>query len=453
MLDEFGEAVERARRFFRAGGCRGLEDRRKVLERLESVLVSKRDDLLAALAEDLGKPGMEAYLSEYHFLLQELRLVRKNLKKWLRRKRVGSPIYFWPCRSWLDREPFGVVLVIAPWNYPFQLSLSPVISAIAAGNSVVLKPSELAPASERVLREIIEEAFDRGRAEVVTGGVVVAEALLGQKFDFIFFTGSTGVGRKVAMKAAESLTPTLMELGGKCPCVVDKGVDLKVAARRVLAGKFFNGGQTCFAPDFVAVSEAVQEDFSNACEETLKEVPWAEEMASMISSGHAERVKRLCEGEVKVFGDDDDDRNFLAPRLILNAGWDHPALQEEIFGPVLPIVGYSDQNELVGRLAKMANPLAIYCFSKRKEFVDAVTYALPSGSLCLNDTMKQFSQLELPLGGVGDSGYGRYRGRFGVEAFSYEKSVTKRYFFLKKDYSEMLPPYERAYHWVRKFLR
>lgn len=452
MSDGIQEVVGRARKFFCSGAFLGLDSRRNALEKLERVLLARRDDLLAALAEDLGKPGMEAYLSEYYFLLQELRLVRKKMKKWLRRRRISSPVYFWPCRSWIDREPFGVVLVIAPWNYPFQLSLSPIIAAIAAGNAVVLKPSELAPVSERVLREIIEEVFDQGAVEVVTGGAEVVEALLEEKFDFIFFTGSTKVGRKVAMKAAESLTPTLMELGGKCPCVVDEGVDLKITARRALAGKFFNAGQTCFAPDFIAVKEKVRIDFEIACEEVLEEIPWSEEMAAMISSDHAERVKTLCEGEVKTFGEDDEGRFFLAPRIILNAGWDHPAMQGEIFGPVLPIVGFSDQNELVGRLEKMDNPLAFYCFSRRADFTNAVTRALPSGSLCLNDTMKQFSQLQLPLGGVGESGYGRYRGRFGVESFSYEKSVTKRY-FTKKDYTEMLPPYEKAYRWIRKFLK
>ena len=452
MSDEIADVVGRAREFFLAGGFRDWETRRKCLVKLEEVLVSRSGDILAALSDDLGKPGMEAYLSEYHFLLQELRLVRKKMKKWLKRKRVASPVYFWPCRSWLDREPFGVVLVVAPWNYPFQLSLSPIIAAVAAGNTVILKPSEFAPASERVLVEIIEEAFGNSAVGVVTGGVENAEKLLEEKFDFIFFTGSTRVGRKVAVKAAGTLTPTLMELGGKCPCVVDAGVDLKVAARRILAGKFFNGGQTCFAPDFVAVDEKVRVEFEQACVEALEEIPWAKEMASMISSGHADRVKELCEGEVRVFGEDDPKRNFLAPRLISNAGWDHPAMREEIFGPVLPVVWYSNRDELAERLQKMAKPLAVYCFTKDDQFEEVVTRALPSGSLCLNDTMKQFSQLKLPLGGVGESGYGRYRGRFGVEAFSYEKSVTRRY-FNNKDYSEMLPPYEKAYRWVRKFLK
>jgi len=317
---------------------------------------------------------------------------------------------------------------------------------------VVLKPSELAPASERVLREIVKEAFSQGEVEIVTGGVEVAQGLLEERFDFIFFTGSTRVGRAVAMKAAENLTPTLMELGGKCPCVVDKGVDLVKTARRVLAGKFFNGGQTCFAPDFVLVPEAVREEFVMACGKVLEEVPWSQEMAGMISAGHAERVRDLCDGSELVFGEDDEVRNFLAPRLIPNAGWDDAVMGEEVFGPVLPVVGFRDEGDLLEKLGGMESPLAIYCFSGRGEFVEKVTGALASGSLCVNDTMKQFSQLNLPLGGVGKSGFGRYRGRFGVESLSYEKSVTQRY-FLGKDYAEMMPPYGKIYGRVKRFLK
>jgi len=436
---------------FASGLAPRLEQRQVVLKKLESVLIAKQEEILAALAADLGKPGMEAYLSEYYFLLQELRLVRKKMKSWLKKKRVGSPFYFQPCRSWIERKPFGVVLVMAPWNYPFQLSLSPVIAAVAAGNLVVLKPSEMATESERVIGEIIEEAFD-GLVRVVTGGPEVAQSLLEEDFDFIFFTGSTRVGREVAVKAAETLTPTLMELGGKCPCVVDEGVDLKVAARRILAGKFFNAGQTCFAPDFVVVAESMRGAFVKACEEVMAEVPWADEMARIISRKHFERIRGALDGTELIFGEDNGDTCFLAPRVIPNANWDHPAMKEEIFGPVLPVLGYSDEPGLMARLAEMENPLAVYCFSKRNDFVDEVATALPSGSLCVNDTMKQFSQLRLPLGGVGKSGYGRYRGRHGVEAFSYEKSVAKRYYF-GRDYFEMLPPYEKAFKWMRKFLK
>lgn len=453
MSEDFvKKAVSRQREFFLSGETRSLQWRRRKIEKLEAVLTRRRDDVLAALAEDLGKPAMEAFLAEYHFLLQEIRLVRKKMKTWLKKQRVSSPFYFQPCRSWLERHPYGLVLVMAPWNYPFQLSLSPVLAAVAAGNTVVLKPSEIALASESLLVEILNEVFGGDGVSVVTGGVEVAQRLLDEKFDFIFFTGSTPVGRQVAQQVAGSLTPTLFELGGKCPCVVSSSVDMGMTVRRVLAGKFFNAGQTCFAPDFVLVDAGVEDEFLRCSERLLKEVPWDQEMASVVSDRHVERLLDLCQGEVKQFGEDDLSRRFLAPRLICDVGFDHPAMQEEVFGPVLPIIRYLGEDDLVGKLGRLESPLALYCFSNDEGFVQKVSGALASGSLCINDTMKQFSQLSLPLGGVGESGYGRYRGKFGVEAFTYQKSVGKRY-FLGKDLIELMPPYGRVFEWVKKLMR
>ena len=446
------EIVDGQRKFFRSGKTRELTWRREKLARLEAVLVEKKDAILESLAADLGKPGMEAFLCEYYFLLEEVRLVRKKMKGWLKRKRVGSPFYFQPARSWIERHPFGVVLIMAPWNYPFQLSLSPLIAAIAAGNSVVLKPSEMASHSERLIAEIVAEVFANDGAAVVTGGVEVAKGLLEDKFDFIFFTGSTAVGRQVAEIAGRALTPALLELGGKCPCVVSRKADLTLTARRVVAGKFLNAGQTCFAPDFVLVEAAVEKEFLQCLREVLEEVPWDEEMACVISGKHFERLESLCEGRLEQFGKDEAERRYLAPRLVSGVDWEHPAMKEEIFGPVLPVKVFQDEDELMGDLGKLESCLAVYCFSKDAEFVEKVAGGLPSGSLCVNDTMKQLSQLKLPLGGVGPSGHGRYRGRHGVEAFSYEKSVTKRY-FVGKDLMELMPPYEKAYRWIKKFMR
>lgn len=446
------EIVERQRAFFQSGRTRSLVWRRDALNRLEKVLIEKQDDILEALAEDLGKPAMEAFLAEYHFLLQEIRLVRRKMAKWLKRRRVGSSMYFWPCRSWIERHPFGVVLVMAPWNYPIQLSLSPLVAAIAAGNCVVLKPSELAPATEKLLVAIVDEVFKGEGACVVTGGVEEAKGLMAEQFDFVFFTGSTKVGRQVGRIAGENLTPALLELGGKCPCVVDHRIDLNLAARRIVAGKFLNAGQTCFAPDFVLVDQRIEEDFFEAMRRVLKEVPWDEEMATIISEGHVDRVLGLCEGRVEVFGEDDRGRGYLAPRLICGVESGHPAMSEEIFGPVLPVMTYKGDDELLEKMRGLKSPLAVYCFSKDQQFVERVSSAIASGSLCINDTMKQLSQLGMPLGGVGPSGHGRYRGRFGLEALTYEKSVTKRYFF-GKDYVELMPPYEKVFKWLKKFMK
>ena len=299
------EIVEEQREFFRSGATRGLEWRREKLSRLEAVLIEKREEILECLAADLGKPGMEAFLAEYYFLLEEIRLVRKKLKGWLNKKRVSSPFYFLPCRSWIERHPFGVVLIMAPWNYPFQLSLSPLLAAIAAGNTVVLKPSELASQSERLISEIVGEVFAGQGVAVVTGGVEVAKGLLGEKFDFIFFTGSTAVGREVAEIAGRTLTPSLLELGGKCPCVVGSSANLVKSARRLVAGKLMNAGQTCFAPDFVLVEACVEEEFRQCLRGVLEEVSWDAEMAGIISERHVERLQGLCVGSVEQFGEDD----------------------------------------------------------------------------------------------------------------------------------------------------
>lgn len=446
------QAISRQRDFFSSGRTRDMSWRRQKIDRLEAVLIERKEEMLAALAEDLGKPPMEAFLAEYHFLLQEIRLVRKNMKKWLRKKRVSSPCYFWPCRSWIERHPFGLVLVMAPWNYPFQLSLSPLIAALAAGNTIILKPSEMAPASERLLATMVDEVFAGEGAEVVTGGVEVAQRLLQEKFDFVFFTGSTAVGREVAARVAPHLTPSLLELGGKCPCVVGADVDLEMTVRRLLSGKFFNAGQTCFAPDFVLVDAEIENRFLECVERVLREVPWDREMATVISERHVQRLLGLCTGEVEVFGEDDLSRRYLAPRLIRSVSWDHPAMQEEIFGPVLPVIRFDDENELLARLGHLESPLAMYCFSNDRGFVERVTRSLASGSVCVNDTMKQFSQLNLPLGGVGASGFGRYRGRYGVEALSYSKSITKRY-LMGRDLVELIPPYEKTYRLIKKWFR
>jgi aldehyde dehydrogenase (NAD+) len=446
------EIVNDQRAFFQSGETQSLIWRRQALKRLEEVLVRYQQKILRALAKDLGKPEMEAFLTEYHFLLQEIRFVRRGMKSWLKPKKVVSPIYFQPSQSWIERHPFGLVLVVAPWNYPLQLSLSPIVAAIAGGNCVILKPSEMAPAIEEVLSQILEEVFQGRGVRVVRGGVELSKRLLEQKFDFIFFTGSTQVGREVAVAAAHSLTPCLLELGGKCPCIVDERVDLYKAARRLIAGKFLNAGQTCFAPDFVLVDQRIAEGFIKVLSEVLVSIPWDAEMASIISEQHFERLVNLCQGEVRTFGKDEADRNYLAPRLILNVTEDHPVMQQEVFGPILPVIIYSQKETLFEILERIESPLAMYCFSKDREFTQLLSSRFPSGSFCINDTMKQLSQLKLPLGGVGASGYGRYRGRFGVDAMTYEKSMMRRSFF-GKDLFELIPPYQRVFGWIKKFLR
>ena len=454
---EFVEAaVNEQRIYFQTRSLRTLSVRLEALARLEKYIREERETLLEALREDLGKPPLEAFLAEYHFLLEELKLVRRSLKSWWKPKKVSSPAYFWPCSAQVQREAYGVVLVVAPWNYPIQLSLSPLIAAIAAGNTVILKPSEMAPASEAWLVRTIDECFSPEHVGVITGGRDVSEILLDQKFDFIFFTGSTRVGRIVAEKAAQNLTPCVLELGGKCPCIVDASADLKVAARRILLGKFFNAGQTCFAPDFVAVEASAKEGFVRECAELLNTVPWADEMANCIHEAQYQRLlgllRGVAESEVITGGGDRPESYFLAPRILPNAKWTDSIMQEEVFGAILPVVTFIDENELIESLRQYGSPLACYVFSQRQEFVEQMMRSVVSGAVCVNDTMKQSSHLGLPFGGVGESGYGRYRGRAGVETMSYERSVLKRPTWAPQA-MDLLPPYQKSYERLKKWMK
>ncbi|MGB2350820.1 MAG: aldehyde dehydrogenase family protein [Akkermansiaceae bacterium] len=443
---------ESQRAYFDSGETRDFSYRKSALQRLENVLVKHRDEMLEALDKDLGKPGVEAYLAEYYFLLQELRLIRKSMVKWLKSRKAKSPVYFLPCSSQLRRDPYGRVLILAPWNYPLQLSLSPLIAAVAAGNTVVLKPSEMAPACEQLLVRILGEAFAPEHVAVVTGNADVANELMDQAFDFVFFTGSTHVGKKVAAKAAHSLTPNIMELGGKCPCVVDASVKVEVAAQRILTGKFFNGGQTCFAPDYVVVAPEVEGELLEAMQRILSQTPWDREMARVVNERHYARLVGLIPESAIKFGEDDELQLRLAPRLLPHVSWEDEVMQSEIFGPLLPVLTYTDYEDLLSHLRSYGSPLALYIFSQDVDMQERLMRDIASGGVCINDTMKQGSNLDIPFGGVGDSGYGRYRGKAGVHAFSYERAVVTKPIW-GPDWFELTPPYGDKLNWLKRFLR
>ncbi len=448
------DVCKKQRKFFLAGHTRELSFRVAALQRLENSIVKHRDDILDALTADLAKPNVEAYVAEYHFLLEEIRLMKKSLKQWMKPRKVSSPFYMQPCSSELRREPYGVTLIMAPWNYPIQLALSPLIAAVSAGNTVVLKPSEMSPVSEALITEIVVDVFPPEQVVVMTGGKEVADALLDYKFDFIFFTGSTVIGKIVAQKAAVNLAPCVLELGGKCPALVDKTADLKVAAIRILTGKFFNGGQTCFAPDFIAVHESVYDDLLTEIQQVMDDVMWYGEMAHVINIQHFNRLEKLLQKGQPVIqqGEDDAESLVLAPRVVTGVSWNDEIMMEEIFGPILPVVTYRSDAELVTRLQGYGSPLALYLFSKDEVFIEKMLSAIRSGGVCINDTMKQGAHLKLPFGGVGESGYGRYRGEAGVNAFSYERAVVRRPLW-SPDIFDPRPPYGDKIKWMKRFLK
>jgi aldehyde dehydrogenase (NAD+) len=441
--------------FFRSGQTRDWGFRIRLLAKLEQVIELRREEILAALGRDLGKPLIEAYLSEVFFVKKEIQLFRKRLRQWVGAERVGAPFYHFPVRSEIRREPFGRALIISPWNYPFQLAVSPLIAAVAAGNCVIVKPSEAAPATAQILRKIAAEVFAPEHVEVLTGGMELSQSLLAEKFDIIFFTGSEKVGRLVAKAAAEHLTPVILELGGKCPVVVDREVNIGIAANRIVAAKFFNSGQTCFAPDFVVVHQEIRDDLITEMIRQLESFyPEGNraDLARILNPTHFERLTAMIEGEEWYkHGSDDPETLFFAPTIIKHADWESTSMQEEIFGPLLPVLAYSSPDSLIEKLQAMPAPLALYLFSKNQAWVEQLMAAVPSGGVGINDLMKQSSNLALPFGGVGRSGMGRYRGKFGFDAFTYQQAVSRRW--LVNDFFSIQPPYAGKLERFRKFLK
>lgn len=429
-----------------------LGQRLSALKRLLTLIEEREDQILDALEADLGKPRIEAWLAEVLFVKTELKMMIKRLKGWIRPRKVGHPIYLLPARSEIRREPFGVVLVMAPWNYPFQLAVSPAIAAIAAGNRVVIKPSEAAPATAEVLEDLVSRAIDPRHVKVVSGDSMVGENLLKQDFDFFFFTGGEKVGRLVAEAATRRMVPCVLELGGKSPTVIHDSADLAMAVERTVLGKFFNAGQTCVAPDFVMIPEGLLELFLAKIRQVLNETYGAKgsEIARCVHEGQRDRVLSLVPEEAEQIGEDGPHPLRLAPRWAVVA-WDHPSMKEEIFGPFLPIVTYSSDQDCLERLASMASPLALYLFSGDSAFSETVMRRVRSGSVCINDVMKQAMNLELPFGGVGASGFGRYRGKSGFDTFSYERSVTRR--FMIRDLFQLKPPYGNLLEKMRRWMK
>jgi len=453
-LHDPSAAFTGARAFWQSGKTRPLGERLAALGRLESAISAETDGILGALAADLGKPGLEAWLAEVHFVLAEIRLFRRQLRRWSRPRRVGNPFFILPARSEIRREPHGVVLIAAPWNYPFQLSLSPLIAAIAGGNAVVLKPSEFAPKTAAILSKILSGVFEPGHVTVVCGGPETGAALLEQPFDFFFYTGGERVGRLYAAAAARQLAPVVLELGGKCPCLLTDEIDLDLAVPRIVSAKWFNAGQTCVAPDFVLVPESKREAFVAKTRSILEQVYGSgvpRDLAAIVNEFHYDRILGVCQGEVVTIGKDDPISRIIAPRILPKACWDDPAMREEIFGPVLPVVGYRDLDETLARLAALPAPLAIYAFSRDCAALERIAGAVRSGSVCFNDAVKQALNLALPFGGVGASGTGRYRGRAGFDSFTWTRAVTRRYWL--KDFFLTLPPYGGTLAWMRRWMR
>ena len=438
------DIIRQQREFFATGKTKDVEWRIEQLKRLKQAIVDDQEAIVNAVKADLGRPDFEAYFEIV--AISEINYALKHLKSWVKPKKVATSIDQFPASAKIYPEPLGVVLIISPWNYPFQLMISPLTGAIAAGNCAVLKPSEVAANTSRVIADIIQKTFDPAYIAVVEGGVEISQQLLEEKFDHIFFTGGTAIGKIVMQAAAKHLTPVTLELGGKSPCIVDSDVDLKYAAKRITWGKYLNAGQTCIAPDYLLVDRRIKSELLTELQKCVGEFygddpAQSPDYARLISRRHFERLEPLLkDGEIVIGGQTKPEEKYIAPTVMDQVSWESPVMQEEIFGPILPVLEYTDLKEAIAQINARPKPLALYIFSKDKQKQEQVLQETSSGGVCINDTVMQVGVSTLPFGGVGDSGIGSYHGKASFDTFSHYKSVLKKGF--RFDPNWRYPPYK-----------
>lgn len=452
------ERVAALRSVFESERTRPYAWRVEQLTGLARMLETEEAALLEALRVDMGKPRLEAWSSEINEVAASVRYLRKSLKKWMRPERVATPVALQPGKSWVQREPLGVVLIIAPWNYPLLLSLNPLAGALAAGNTALLKPSEVAPATSALLARLLPQYLDREAVAVVEGGVQETTELLAQRWDHVFYTGSGTVGRIVMQAAAEHLTPVTLELGGKSPCIVDAEVDLEVAVKRIAWAKFFNCGQTCVAPDYVLVHEGIHDTFVERLKATVRSF-WGErpiesqDYGRIINARHHRRLMQLLAGSARIAlgGEANESERYLAPTVLTHVDPDEAVMQEEIFGPILPVLKVSSIEQAISFVNARPKPLALYLFSSDAHHQERVLARTSSGGAVINHAVVHLAVQGLPFGGVGPSGMGAYHGKYSFETFTHRKAVLKKSTAL--DPTLVYPPYTSSKEaWLKRLL-
>lgn len=425
------EIVESEKHFFRTGVTRGVDFRIDMLKKFRKAIIENDELISAALKADLNKQPFESYMCETGLLLEEINFHIKRLKKWSKTRRVKSGIGQLPGKSYVCPEPYGVVLIMAPWNYPVQLCLMPLVGAISAGNCAVVKPSAYAPESSRVISKLIESAFPTGFVTAVEGGREANKALLDEPFDYIFFTGSVAVGKTVMEAAAKRLTPVTLELGGKSPIIVDETANLPLAARRIAFGKVLNAGQTCVAPDYLMIEKSVEAPFIEEYKKALADFFPDGDMSGMvriINDKHFERVCNILDnsGSIAIGGARDAETRFIEPAVLTGVPIDSPAMQQEIFGPVLPVLPYEKLDDCIDFIRSRPKPLALYIFSENKMNQEKVLNSCSFGGGCINDTVIHLASSHMSFGGVGESGMGSYHGKKSFDTFTHYRSVLKQ---------------------------
>ncbi|MFP7254440.1 aldehyde dehydrogenase [Terribacillus goriensis] len=431
-MENYQDLLMSQRTFFKSGQTKDVQFRIDTLNKLKNLIQTHEQSILDAVKQDLNKSEMEAKRAEVGLVLAEINFTIENLESWAETKEVPTAVSHEGAKSFIKPEPYGSALVIAPWNYPFQLAVSPLVGAIAGGNTAVLKPSELTPKTSAILTTIFNENFPEAYLRVVEGEVETSTALLKEDFDYIFFTGSTGVGKIVAEAAAKHLTPMTLELGGKSPTIVHKDAKLDEAAQRIARGKFANAGQTCVAPDYLLVHSSVKETLL----EKLKDVITATygdnivqnpNFGHVVSERHFDRLAGfLNNGTIAAGGQSDRSQLIIEPTILDSISWDDPIMQDEIFGPILPVITYDDPADIIDRIVKRPKPLALYLFSEDEKFQDEIVNSISFGGGAINDTISHMTSHYLPFGGVGASGMGAYHGKASFDTFSHYKSILKR---------------------------
>ncbi|MFB2347045.1 MULTISPECIES: aldehyde dehydrogenase [Priestia] len=431
-MNNYQELTKKQLSFFNSGKTKDVAFRIETLKKLRELVVRHEEDILKAVKADLNKPEMEAKRAEVGLVLSEIDFAVENLAEWAAPKEVETPSTHAGAKSYIYQDPYGLALVIAPWNYPFQLAVSPVVGAIAAGNCVVLKPSELTPHTSSLLAKMINENFPEEYLTVVEGEVETSTALLKENFDYIFFTGSTMVGKIVAEAAAKHLTPVTLELGGKSPTIVHEDANIEEAAKRIARGKFANAGQTCVAPDYILVQRNVKDELLANLKEVVtntygEDVSQNLDFPHVVSEKHFDRLSSfLTNGDIVFGGKTDRSRLFIEPTVLDNISWEDNVMQDEIFGPILPVIVYDEISEVIQAIVKRPKPLALYLFSEDEAVQDHILNSVSFGGGSINDTINHMTSHYLPFGGVGDSGMGAYHGKASFDTFSHAKSILKR---------------------------
>lgn len=455
--NEIRQIYNQQKEYFNSQATKSYQKRVAALEDLKAVIQQYESRLIKAMQADMAKPETEAAGGEIWYVLEEIDYTLRHLKRWMKPKRKRTPLLHFRASSVIYPEPFGQVLIIAPWNYPFNLLFSPLVGALAAGDTAILKPSELAPQTAKVVEEMIHAKFDAGLLRVVNGGVETAKALLSLPFDYIFFTGGSRVGKIVMKAAAEHLTPVTLELGGKSPAIVDASADLEVAASRIVWGKFFNAGQTCIAPDYVLVEKSVHSDLISKFKQRILtyygENPQnSPDYARIINQEHFKRLVGLIDPQKTIHGGQvDAEKRFIAPTILDRVTLEDAVMGEEVFGPILPIIPYEKLDDALALIQQNPNPLALYLFTRDPAVEKRIIAEVPFGGGCINDVISQVMNEEIPFGGRGMSGMGSYHGKYSFDTFSHDKSIIHRKNW--PDVAVRYPPYGVDKKIMRRFFK